>query len=262
MSVEAQVGVVILTHGPSGADMVATLARLLGPEAVEGFVAVEVRIGEPKVEVNADLTAAVRAADRGAGVLVCCDLHGSTPANCAVDMMRARLPHVDIAVISGVSMPMLMKLATTRRAGAAPADLAKAAVDTAIRSIRVEGPQPPAPVKVVMGGAVASALAKLGVPTIDLESFAIAADVLALVPAEVARRHRLMPISRAATTLIVAMVDPSDRGVIGDLEISTHHHIEPVIATEATIDEAIRRHYEKAPAATEAVAGEEALHDG
>ena len=106
---DAAVGVVILTHGPAGADMVATLGRLLGPAAIDGFVAVEVRIGEPKAEVNADLVSAVRSADRGAGVLVCCDLHGSTPANCAVDLMRTRLPDIEIAVISGVSMPMLMK---------------------------------------------------------------------------------------------------------------------------------------------------------
>jgi mannose/fructose-specific phosphotransferase system component IIA len=137
----AQVGVVILTHGPAGADMVATLARLLGPAAVAGFVAVEVRIGEAKAEVHLDLDAAVRQADAGAGVLVACDLHGSTPANCAVEDMRGRLPGVELAVISGVSLPMLMKLATAPRTGTTPAGLAQAAVDTAIRSIRVEGGQ-------------------------------------------------------------------------------------------------------------------------
>jgi mannose/fructose-specific phosphotransferase system component IIA len=136
---DRKVGVVIMTHGPAGQDMVATLERLLGATAVEGFVAVEIRIGEPKAEVNADLALAVRTADRGAGVLVCCDLHGSTPANCAVELMKARLPDVELAVISGVSMPMLMKLATAQRSGITPELLAQAAVDTAIRSIRVEG---------------------------------------------------------------------------------------------------------------------------
>jgi len=135
-----KVGVVIMTHGHAGQDMVATLERLLGAAAVEGFVAVEIRIGEPKAEVNVELTNAVRTADRGAGVLVCCDLHGSTPANCAVELMRARLASdVETAVISGVSMPMLMKLATAKRTGTTPAGLAQAAVDTAIRSTRVEG---------------------------------------------------------------------------------------------------------------------------
>jgi len=134
-----KVGVVIMTHGPAGQDMVATLERLLGAAAVEGFVAVEIRIGEPKAEVNAELATAVHAADHGGGVLVCCDLHGSTPANCAVELMRARMPDVDLAVISGVSMPMLMKLATAQRSGVSPERLAQAAVDTAIRSIRVEG---------------------------------------------------------------------------------------------------------------------------
>jgi mannose/fructose-specific phosphotransferase system component IIA len=136
---DANVGVVILTHGPSGNDMVATLGRLLGTTAVDGFVAVEVRIGEAKDDVNNDLGAAIRLADHGAGVLVCCDLHGSTPANCAVEMMRAHAPGVELAVISGVSLPMLMKLATAQRIGVTPSRLAQAAVDTAIRSTRIEG---------------------------------------------------------------------------------------------------------------------------
>lgn len=136
---DASVGVVIMTHGPSGSDMVATLGRLLGPAAIEGFIAVEVRIGEAKAEVNDDLGAAIRLADHGAGVLVCCDLHGSTPANCAVEMMRAHAPGVELSVISGVSLPMLMKLATAQRSGVTPSGLAQAAVDTAIRSTRIEG---------------------------------------------------------------------------------------------------------------------------
>jgi len=133
------VGVVILTHGPSGGDMLATVGRMLGPTAIEGMVAVEVPVNGAKVDVQASLAAAVQQVDAGAGVVVCCDLHGSTPANCAVDLMRVRMPEVPLAVISGVSMPMLMKLATAQRDGTTPAGLAKAAVDTAIRSTRIEG---------------------------------------------------------------------------------------------------------------------------
>lgn len=133
------VGVVILTHGPSGTDMLATIGRMLGPSAIEGMVAVEVPVNGAKVDIQASLDAAVREVDQGAGVVVCCDLHGSTPANCAVDLMRVRMPKVALAVISGVSMPMLLKLATAQRTGTTPAGLAKAAVDTAIRSTRIEG---------------------------------------------------------------------------------------------------------------------------
>src|SRR5262249_56119842 len=110
-----------------------------GGGGVGGWGGVDMGWGGRRGGVAADLAVAVQAADRGAGVVVCCDLHGSTPANCAVELMRAKLPDVDLAVISGVSMPMLMKLATAQRSETTPAGLAKAAVDTAIRSIRIEG---------------------------------------------------------------------------------------------------------------------------
>ena len=69
-----------------------------------------------------------------AGVVVACDLHGSTPTNCAIEAM-----HDDaVAVVCGVNFPMLVKLATQPRVGTTPAEVAQAAVDTAVRSIRVE----------------------------------------------------------------------------------------------------------------------------
>ncbi len=135
----SSVGVVIVTHGPAGGDMLATVGRMLGPSAIEGMVAVEVPVNGTKADVQTRLDEAVKEVNAGAGVVVCCDLHGSTPANCAVDLMRVRMPGVPLAVISGVSMPMLMKLATAQREGTTPAGLAKAAVDTAIRSTRIEG---------------------------------------------------------------------------------------------------------------------------
>ena len=135
MVTDGMVGVVVVTHGPAGGDMLATLGRLLGPAMTQGMVAVDVKVGEGKEPIAAQIAAAVRLVETGAGVLVACDLHGSTPANCAVELM-AGVP--DVAVISGVSLPMLIKLATAHR-GTTPDGLARVAVDTAIRSTRIEG---------------------------------------------------------------------------------------------------------------------------
>lgn len=129
------VGIVIVTHGNSGEAMLATVARLLGDEAVDGVSALDVAVGEGKQHIKDRLGQAVAVSDRGAGVVVACDLHGSTPTNCAVELM-----HDDaVAVVCGVNLPMLMKLLTAQRAGLTPADVAQRAVDTAVRSIRVEG---------------------------------------------------------------------------------------------------------------------------
>jgi type IV pilus assembly protein PilB len=84
-----------------------------------------------------------------------------------------------------------------------------------------------------------------GVPSINLADFEISPDVLTLVPAELAKRHQLLPVNRAGATLIVAMSDPSNIYAIDDLKFRTGLNIEVVVASEVAIDEAITRYYEK-----------------
>src|SRR6476469_1047123 len=84
-----------------------------------------------------------------------------------------------------------------------------------------------------------------GVPSINLADFEISPDVLQLVPAELAKRHQLLPVNRAGATLIVAMSDPSNIYAIDDLKFRTGLNIEVVVASEVAIDEAIQRYYEK-----------------
>jgi mannose/fructose-specific phosphotransferase system component IIA len=96
--------------------------------------ALEVVAGEGKAQILERLARAVAAADGGAGVVIACDLHGATPTNCAVELRREG----HVAVVCGVNLPMLLKLATAPRRDATPESVAQAAVDTAVRSIRVE----------------------------------------------------------------------------------------------------------------------------
>ena len=82
-----------------------------------------------------------------------------------------------------------------------------------------------------------------GVPSINLEDFDISAEVIALVPKEVATRHLCLPINRAGGVLIVAMADPSNLTAIDDLKFLTNYQIEVVVASEVQIREAIRKYY-------------------
>jgi type IV pilus assembly protein PilB len=84
-----------------------------------------------------------------------------------------------------------------------------------------------------------------GVPSINLGEFEISAEVIQLVPPELAKRHQLIPVNRAGATLIVAMSDPSNIYAIDDLKFRTGLNIEVVVASEVAIDEAITRYYEK-----------------
>ena len=84
-------------------------------------------------------------------------------------------------------------------------------------------------------------------PSINLNDFEIDGEVLKLVPKEVAMKHMVVPVNRAGATLIVAMSDPSNIFAIDELKFLTQYNIEPVVAAEAAIEEAIRRYYDKGP---------------
>jgi Type II secretory pathway, ATPase PulE/Tfp pilus assembly pathway, ATPase PilB len=91
---------------------------------------------------------------------------------------------------------------------------------------------------------IAKALSRqLGYPYIDLDQFEVAPEVVELVPAEIAKKYMVMPIHRIRSFLTLAMVDPTDLEVIEDIRFRTGLSIQPVIATETGITNAINRYY-------------------
>ena len=84
-----------------------------------------------------------------------------------------------------------------------------------------------------------------GVPSISLSEFEIDPEVIDLIPKEVASKHTVLPVQRAGSTLIVAMSDPSNIYAIDDLKFLTGLNIEPVVTTDAAIEDAIARYYEQ-----------------
>jgi type IV pilus assembly protein PilB len=93
------------------------------------------------------------------------------------------------------------------------------------------------------------------VPTIDLEEYEIDADILKLVAKEQCEKHRVVPVSRTGNSLIVAMADPTNLHAIDDLKFLTSYNIEPVIASETAIGQAIERYYNAGPSYDEVMAG-------
>jgi type IV pilus assembly protein PilB len=81
-----------------------------------------------------------------------------------------------------------------------------------------------------------------GVTAVNLADFEIEAEVLALIPKDVARKHKVIPINRADKTLIVAMADPSNIQALDDLKFLTGYNIEVVVASEASITEALGKY--------------------
>src|SRR5262250_2814147 len=91
-----------------------------------------------------------------------------------------------------------------------------------------------------------------GVPAINLKDFEIDQEIVKLVKKEVAQKHLVIPVNRAGQSLIVAMADPSNIYAVDDLKFTTGYNIEPVVASEPSIREAIDRYYaEKGPSLDE-----------
>jgi len=93
-----------------------------------------------------------------------------------------------------------------------------------------------------------------GVPAINLKEFDIDGDIIKLVPKDVAEKHLVLPVNRAGSALIVAMCDPSNIYAVDDLKFLTGYNIEPVVASEPAIRDAIERYYaERGPSVEDIV---------
>ncbi len=100
------------------------------------------------------------------------------------------------------------------------------------------------PKHVMSGDETASLLSlQYGVPSINLQQFEIAASVIRLIPPQTARRYRIVPVGRCGTTLTVAMVDPANVSAIDDIAFLTGCTVEPVVASESAVFEALQRYY-------------------
>lgn len=82
-----------------------------------------------------------------------------------------------------------------------------------------------------------------GVPAIHLEHFDIEEEILRLIPPDIAQKFLLIPIERTGATLTVAMADPSNIFAIDQIRFLTSYTVEPVVASEASIRNAIDKYY-------------------
>ncbi len=91
---------------------------------------------------------------------------------------------------------------------------------------------------------ITSALSKqYGVPSIDFSTVEIDETVTRLVPREVAQKYCVVPVSRRGATLTLAMADPANVYAMDDIKFVTGFTIEPVVASEVSVRQAIERGY-------------------
>ena len=100
------VGFVIVTHYGLGGEFLQALDLIVPEHPPISAVAVDPKQGVD--ELRASIAAAIRGADAGDGVLVLTDMFGGTPSNISLSFHEEHR----VEVVTGVNLPMLIKLAT------------------------------------------------------------------------------------------------------------------------------------------------------
>ncbi len=109
------------------------------------------------------------------------------------------------------------------------------------------------------GGRVESHLVRLGyikeddllsflsaqyrVPSVKLSKIEINPNVIKLIPSSIAKKYFIIPVNRVGPKLTLAMADPSNIIVIDEVKFMTGFNVEPVVASETDIIDAIKKYY-------------------
>jgi PTS system mannose-specific IIA component len=101
------IGVIVVTHCHLSEELIAA-ARLVVGEELKQFEAVSIAPSEGSEEIRKKIVTAIRRVDGGQGVLILTDMYGGTPSNISLSFLEEK----KIEVITGVNLPMLLKLAT------------------------------------------------------------------------------------------------------------------------------------------------------
>jgi PTS system mannose-specific IIA component len=102
--------VVLATHGDLGEAFIGAMAMIVG--AQERVTALSLQVADRLEDATARLQAAIESADEGDGVLVLTDMLGGTPSNLCLALIGGPRP---VEVVSGASLPMLLKAVQARR---------------------------------------------------------------------------------------------------------------------------------------------------
>ncbi len=101
-------GMIIVTHGGIGVEMLATLNQIVGPQTQA--MAISIGIDDDMDACRNAILNAIKDVNTGEGVVLLTDMFGGTPSNLAISVM----PKANAVVLAGVNLPVLVKLASIR----------------------------------------------------------------------------------------------------------------------------------------------------
>lgn len=103
-----RIGIVIVTHGNLGTELLKVLEHVVGPQ--KKIETISIGPEDDMEGRRLDILNSVRKVDENIGVIILTDMFGGTPSNLAISIME----QANIDVIAGVNLPMLVKLASIR----------------------------------------------------------------------------------------------------------------------------------------------------
>jgi PTS system ascorbate-specific IIA component len=124
------VGIVIVTHGESGAALLEA-AEFIAGEPMSEIVFVPFRQSGDQPTGPSDLQAAMTRAETGDGVLILTDLLGSSPSN----LVAEHLPADRAVMVTGLNLAMLLSVWKYR--GRPLGMVARKAVESGRRGIKI-----------------------------------------------------------------------------------------------------------------------------
>jgi PTS system mannose-specific IIA component len=103
------IGLVIVTHGLLGQEMIHALEHVVGPQS--NIAAICIGPDDDMEARRCQIVDSVANAEEGNGVILLTDMFGGTPSNLAISILGS----ANVEVIAGVNLPMLIKLASVRQ---------------------------------------------------------------------------------------------------------------------------------------------------
>ena len=85
--------------------------------------------------------------------------------------------------------------------------------------------------------------AQYRVPSVKISKMEINPNVIKLIPSSLSKKYFIIPINRVGPKLTLAMADPSNIVVIDEIKFMTGFNVEPVVASETEIIDAIKKYY-------------------
>jgi|TARA_B110000967_G_C18710008_1_gene472203 PTS system mannose-specific IIA component len=102
------IGIIIITHGNLALELKAAMEHVIGLQKNTEIISIN---PDDDLETKkGDIAKSIKKADNNSGIIILTDMFGGTPSNLAITFL---IPE-KIEIISGVNLPMLVKIAELR----------------------------------------------------------------------------------------------------------------------------------------------------